>query len=258
MYWIDTHCHLASDACRDNPEEYLERARENNVGRILAISCSIDDLDFHLSLKEKYDFIDVAFGMYPYDALELDDKDWDKVYERLHDDRILAVGEIGLDYYWDKSKKDEQIQNFIKQINWANELDKPILIHARDAYQDVYKILKEYPVKEGALMHCYSGSYEMTVQYRTLSTGVLFAFGGALTYKNSRNAKECASKLPLEYIVTETDSPYMTPQIYRGQKNETKNVRYVGEYLAELRGVSNEDIQEAIMANYERFFKVKL
>ena len=257
-FWIDTHSHLSDEGFRADPEGYLARAKENNVGRITAISLSFEDLEWNLDLHEKYSYIDVAAGFFPGDVQNYNEDDWKKLYEALKDPRVIAVGEIGLDYYWDKTYMELQKECFARQIRMANELDKPILIHCRDAYEDTYKILKENPVKRGALMHCYSGSKEFARQLETLSTRMYFAFGGTLTYKNNVNGKETVRYLPDHEIMTETDSPYLTPQIFRGKRNESKNVRYVGEYMAELRETDIVSLQEVIMRNYEEFFGVKL
>lgn len=257
-YWIDTHSHLADESCRKDPEGYLQRALDNGVGRIMAISCSMEDLEWNLALKEKHPWIDVAVGYFPEDVAKYGAQDWEKLYEAVKDPRVSAIGEIGLDYYWDKSFAELQKQCFVRQIEWANEVHKPILVHSRDAYGDTYQILREHPVEKGALMHCYSGSREMTVQYLTLPMKVWFAFGGNITYKNSKNANESALYLDRDHILTETDSPYLAPQNVRGTVNESKNVRYVGEYLSRLKGMREEELQKAVMKNYEELTGVKL
>ena len=258
LYWIDSHSHLSDEGFRKDPTGYLARAKENNVQRILAISCSKEDWKWNTELSEKEEGIDVAVGFYPGDVRDYDDSDYEELKEMIKHPSIIAIGEIGLDYYWDKSFIDLQKSWFIRQIELANEVELPICIHARDALEDIYSILKEHPVKKGALMHCYSGSKEMATQLMTLDTKVLFAFGGTLTYKNNRRGVETVEMLPMDRILTETDSPYLTPQLYRGQRNESKNVRYVGEYIAELKGLSIEEVQESIMKNYSDFFGVKL
>jgi TatD DNase family protein len=257
-YWIDTHSHLSDEGFQNDPEGYLSRAKDNNVRHIIAISCNRSDWEWNLRLADQNPDIDVAAGFYPGDVQDFTEEDWEELHEILKDGRILAVGEIGLDYYWDKTYTELQKASFIRQIEWANELDKPVLIHCRDAYEDTYEILKAHPVKRGVLFHCYSGSKEMAVQFMTLPFEVNFAFGGTLTYKNNVRAKETVKYLPLERIMLETDSPYLSPQKFRGQKNESKNVRYVGEYMAELKGIAEEELQDACRKNFERFFKKEL
>ena len=257
MYWLDSHSHLADESFKKDPEGYLERCKENNVGHLLAIACNLEEGEYCLKLHQQYPYIDVALGYHPEDLQKYSPTDWNKLEKALQNKNIIAVGEIGLDYHWDTSYNELQKECFIRQINYANQYDKPIIVHARDAYEDTYNILSQYPVKAGVLMHCYSGSKEMAQRYRTLGK-VYFAFGGTLTYKNSIKPKEAALSIPLERILTETDSPTLTPQIFRGQINESKNVRYVGEFLAQLKGISEEELQAAVIKNYEELFKVKL
>ena len=254
-YWIDTHSHLSDDSFRADPEGYLSRAYDNNVRHIAAISCNKEDWEWNLALASKYPFIDVMAGFYPGDVQNLTEDDWRDLEAVLRDPRIIAVGEIGLDYYWDKTYTELQKEVFARQIEMANELRKPISIHCRDAYEDTYEVLKKHPAKYGALFHCYSGSKEMAVQYRTLPMDVRFAFGGTLTYKNNHRQREAVMSLPLDRIMLETDSPYLSPQGFRGKKNESKNVRYVGEFLAELWKTDEDILQEQFRRNYIDFFK---
>lgn len=256
LFWIDSHAHLSDEGCRKDPSGYLNRAKENGVGRILAISCTMEDLSWNLGLHEQYPWIDVAAGYFPGDVQNYSDSQWKDLYTALQDKRVIAVGEIGLDYHWDKTYTDLQKECFIRQIQWANELGKPVCIHGRDAYEDIYTILKENPARYGVLMHCYSGTSEMAQQYLSLDQDVRFAFGGTLTYKNNPEARKTVLSLPLDRIMLETDSPYLAPQIFRGKPNEAKNVRYVGEFMAELRQEPVERLQEAFIRNYQEFFRV--
>ena len=250
-YWIDTHCHMNDEIYRAALDEYLRRAKEYGVGRCLFICMNQPDLSYTLELKEKYPCIDVAFGYHPEDADKITDEDLQYLAQAVRDERIVAVGEIGLDYYWDKTYKEQQKELFIKQIKIANEAGKPILIHSRSAAQDTYDILKAN-AKTKVLMHCFGESGEMMREY--LKLGYYIAFGGVVTFKNARVPKENAAAVPLDRLMLETDCPYMTPVPFRGKTNETAYVRYVGEYIAQLRGVDEELLKKQLMENYERFF----
>ena len=250
-YWIDTHCHMNDETYRDNLDEYMQRAWDFNVHRNMFICMNRADLEVTFRLKEKYPYIDIAFGYHPEDADKITDEDMAYMEKIIRDERIIAIGEIGLDYYWDKTYKEEQKKLFIRQLELANEVSKPVLIHSRSAAQDTYDILKAN-ARTKVLMHCFGESNEMMKEY--LKLGYYIAFGGVVTFKNARVPKENAASVPLDRLMLETDCPYMTPVPFRGKTNETAYVRYVGEYNAELRNIDVEDLQKQLMENYGRFF----
>ncbi len=253
-YWIDTHCHMNEEGYRDSLDEYMTRAWENNVHKCIVIAMNKEELEYTFQMQEKYPFIDIAFGYHPEDAGKLEEGYLDILTAASKDDRVIAIGEIGLDYYWDKTFKQEQKDLFVQQIEIANKVNKPILIHSRSAAQDTYDILKEH-AKTNVLLHCFGESYEMMQEY--LKLGYYVAFGGAVTFKNSKVAKRNALEVPLDRLMIETDCPYMTPVPYRGKRNETAYVRYVGEFICELRKIPVEDLQQQLMDNFQRFFNGK-
>ena len=250
-YWIDTHCHMNDEIYRDNLDEYMQRARNFGVGKSLFICMNRADLEYTFELQKKYPDIDIALGYHPEDADKITEQDLSYLEEVADDPRIIAIGEIGLDYYWDKTYKQQQIELFVRQIQLANRISKPILIHSRSAAQDTYDILKAN-ANTRVLMHCFGESAEMMREY--LKLGYYIAFGGVVTFKNARIPKENAASVPLDRLMLETDCPYMTPVPYRGKTNETAYVRYVGEYIAELRNIDKEQLQKQLMENYRRFF----
>ncbi len=253
-YWIDTHCHMNDEIYRDNLNEYMQRAKDNNVAKSLVICMNKEDLEYSFKMQEEYPNLDLAFGYHPEDADKVNDSWWQYLEDVISDERIIAIGEIGLDYYWDKSFKDKQIEMFIRQIELANKVNKPILIHSRSATQDTYDILKKY-AKTNVLLHCFGESKEMMREY--LKLGYYMAFGGVITFKNAKGPKENALNIPLDRLMIETDCPYMTPVPFRGKTNETAYVKYVGEFISENRNISIEDLQQQLIENYERFFSGK-
>lgn len=228
----------------------MQRAADFNVRKSLVICMNRPDLEYTFAMQQRYPWIDIAFGYHPEDAGKITEEDLQYMQEIIHDDRIIAIGEIGLDYYWDKTFIEQQKELFIRQIKMANELNKPILIHSRSAAQDTCDILGEH-AKGKVLMHCFGESMEMMNIY--LKRGYYIAFGGVVTFKNSRVPKENAAAVPLDRLMLETDCPYMTPVPLRGKQNETAYVRYVGEYIAELRNMDEIQLQRQLMDNYRRF-----
>ena len=253
-YWIDTHCHMNDKIYRENLDEYMQRSLSFNVGRNMFICMNRADLEYTFELKEKYPYIDIAFGYHPEDVKDITEEDLAYMEEIIHDPRIIAIGEIGLDYYWDKTYKEEQKQLFIRQIDLANKVGKPILIHSRSRAQDTYDILKRH-ARVKVLMHCFGESAEMMREY--LKLGYYIAFGGVVTFKNARIPKENVINVPLDRLMLETDCPYMTPVPYRGKTNETAYVRFVGEFVYRERGIEEAVLQQQLMDNYERFFNEK-
>ena len=253
-YWIDTHCHMNDEIYKENLDEYMQRSLSFNVGRNMFICMNRVDLEYTFELKEKYPYIDIAFGYHPEDVRDITEEDLAYMEEIIKDPMIIAIGEIGLDYYWDKTFKEEQKQLFVRQIEMANRIGKPILIHSRSRAHDTYDILKQH-ARVKVLMHCFGESAEMMREY--LKLGYYIAFGGVVTFKNARIPKENVISVPLDRLMLETDCPYMTPVPYRGKTNETAYVRFVGEFVCRERGIEEAALQQQLMDNYERFFNEK-
>lgn len=235
-------------------DSYIERALQADVRRINLICLNREQLSFALEKKQQYPFLDVTFGYHPEDANEITEDDLLYLEEVISDERIQAVGEIGLDYYWVSDNKPKQQELFIRQIEIANKAGKPIVIHSRSAAQDSFDILKQH-ARTKVLLHCFGESKEMMREY--LKLGYYVSFTGALTFKNSRNVQENAATADIDRIMIETDCPYMTPVPLRGQQNESSYVHYVGEFLAGLRQIGIEELQDQLKNNYERFFDEK-
>lgn len=245
---FDSHAHLNAEQFDDDREEVLHRAREMGVSRILNIGYNRETIPSSLQLAEKYDYIYSTVGWHPQDAKDYHEADYEWLKSLAGHPKVVAIGEIGLDYYWDTSPKEVQDQVFREQIRLAKEVNLPIIIHDRDAHEDVLKILKEEKAWEvGGIMHAFSGSLEMAKA--CIEMNFYISFGGPLTFKNARRPKEVAQGIPLERILIETDSPYLTPHPYRGKRNESGYVRYIAEVLAELRGVTFEEIADITFRN---------
>lgn len=251
--WIDSHVHLMSDQLLIQIDDVIKRAKAHNVVRIMLIALSEEEFELGLRLIEKYDMLDLTVGFHPEDASKMTENNYQKLEEVVKSGKISAIGEIGLDYYWDKSYVEEQKVMFRRQIELSIKYNLPVVIHTRDAMQDTYDILNEYRGKVRGVMHCYSGSLEMAKAF--IELGFLISFAGTLTFKNARMNVEVAEALPLDKILTETDGPFMSPEPFRGKINEPAYVKYTGEKLAEIKSIDNFTLQSQIIQNYKRVFK---
>lgn len=247
--WIDSHCHIFSDEYRDCFDEVIKRAEENQVVQMLGICCTIEECEWALSMEKKSE-IDIAVGFHPSDIKLA--CNWERLEELVRDPRIVAVGEIGLDYYWDKDNKEQQKEAFIRQIELANKVNKPIIVHSRDAMQDTIEILMQHSCNRKGIIHCYSGSVESAKIL--LNLGYTISFAGPVTFKKSVTPKEVATMIPLDRILTETDCPYMTPEPFRGKRNEPSYVPYTAKKVCELKNLEEEAFQKACLANYQALF----
>lgn len=252
---FDTHTHMDAAQFDEDREDAIERARQNGVTRILNIGFNRQTIPTTMQLAEKYDWIYAAVGWHPQDAITMQPEDLEWIEQLCQHPKVVAIGEIGLDYYWDTSPKDVQQQVFREQIRLARKLNKPIVIHNRDAHEDVLRILREEKAHEiGGVMHCFSGSWE-TAQI-CLDMNFYISFGGPVTYKNAKQPKEVLMNVPMDRLLIETDAPYLTPHPFRGKRNETSYVRYVAEAAAELKGVSVDEIVKITTENGCRLFSI--
>lgn len=249
--WIDSHCHICSKEFDDDINEVIKKATDENVVRMMIICCDMDEVEKAIELKKQNDVFDIACGIHPEDEKTLKKETWEKFLEYSKSEYISAIGEIGLDYYWNNDNKDEQKDLFIKQINIAKRLNKPIIVHSRDAMQDTFDILKSNIVD--GVLHSYSGSEEMAMEFVKL--GYYISLGGPVTFKNAIKPKEVAKVVPIDKLLIETDSPYLTPTPFRGKRNEPSYVKYTGEYICELRNINQEIFKKQLCINYDKLFK---
>jgi TatD DNase family protein len=248
--WIDTHAHLADSEFDADRNEVIQRAKEAGIKKIVLIGCDVEGAKRALKLAHTDALFDVAIGFHPEGVLE--DRDELVMFELMKDPKVKLIGEIGLDFYWDKDPEHHALQErlFIQQIEWANQLNKPISIHMRDAPKRTFDLLKAYPVKRGGVMHCYSGSVEMAREY--IKLGFYISLAGPVTFKNAHIPKDVAKEIPLECLLIETDSPYLAPHPYRGKRNESAYVVETARVIADLRGISLESLEEHLSLNYQR------
>jgi TatD DNase family protein len=252
----DTHTHLDAAAFDEDREETIGRALAAGVTRIVNIGFNRETIPTTMKLVEQYEFIYGAVGWHPQDAKDMLPEDLAWIEQLCSHDKIVAIGEIGLDYYWDTSPKETQHRVFREQIQLARKINKPIIIHNREAHQDILQILKEEKAAEvGGIMHCFSGSWETAKM--CLDMNFYISFGGPVTYKNAKQPKEVLTQVPLDRLLLETDAPYLTPHPFRGKRNETSYVRFVAEAAADIHGISLEEIAQITTNNAIRLLGLK-
>lgn len=251
--FTDTHTHMDSHSFDEDRHEALMRAYEGGVTRMINVGFNRETIPSTLALCGQYDFIYAAVGWHPQDAKDMTPADLAELEELCKLPKVVAIGEIGLDYYWDTSPKDVQQQVFREQIRLARKLNMPIVIHNRDAHQDILTILKEENAASvGGVMHCFSGSWETAKA--CLDMNFYISFGGPVTFKNAKQPKEVLAQVPLDRLLIETDAPYLTPHPYRGKRNETGYVSLVAQVAAEIRGISLEELAAATTGNAVKLF----
>lgn len=253
---FDTHCHLNAKELYKNHENFIISAKNAGVAAFLVVGYDYFSSKLAVELADKYDFVYAAVGYHPVDVLKAKQSDLDKTFELLKHPKVVALGEIGLDYHWVEDEEERKLQKqwFIKQIEIANEHNLPIVIHNRDAMADTYQILKEHKVNKGGVMHCYSGSPEMAAELIKLRFYI--SMGGPVTFKNARVPKEVVAKIPLDYLLVETDCPYLAPHPLRGTMNEPKNIVYVVKEIAEIKGVSVSEVEKETYKNAKKIFNI--
>lgn len=254
--FFDTHVHLNADQFQDDVEEVIDRAKASGVTTMVVVGFDRPTIEKAINLSEKYDCIYAAIGWHPVDAVDMTEADLKWIKELSSHEKVVALGEMGLDYYWDKSPKDIQQEVFRKQIALAKEVKLPIVIHNRDATADVVKILKEEGAEEvGGIMHCYSGSVEVAKE--CLDMNFYISLGGPVTFKNAKKPKEVAEEIPLNRLLIETDAPYLAPHPYRGKRNEPSYVPLVAKEIAEIKNLSIEEVAEQTTRNAKILFGIK-
>ncbi|MED4464730.1 TatD family hydrolase [Metabacillus fastidiosus] len=253
---FDTHAHLNALQYENDVEEVVQRALDEGVSEIVVVGFDRETIERAMELIEEYDFIYAAIGWHPVDAIDMTDKDLQWIRELSEHPKVVAIGEMGLDYYWNKSPKDIQKEVFRKQIALAKEVKLPIIIHNRDATADVVAILEEEGASEvGGIMHCFTGSLEVAKQ--CMDMNFYISFGGPVTFKNAKKPKEVVQEIPLDRLLIETDCPYLTPHPFRGKRNEPGYVKYVAEEIAKLRNLSYEEIAKKTSDNGKKIFGIK-
>lgn len=252
IYIINTHSHV--NMLREtNIDEAIQDAIDNKIVTIVPSSSAQDIFDTDNFIK-KYNDVYGYVGVFPEEVKDFTDKTLSDMEEIIKNNpKIIGIGEIGLDYYWDKSFKELQKEVFIKQIEFANQMNLPLNIHSREAHLDTLEILKKYNKNSTAIMHCFSGSLEFARE--CIKEGIYIALGGVVTFKNAKKTKEVAKNIPLEYLLLETDDPYLAPVPFRGKENQPMYVKYVAEEIANLRGITPEEVAKTSTENAKKIFK---
>jgi len=251
--YFDTHAHYDDKAFDTDREALLLACRDAGVERILDPGCDAKSSRAAIELAEKLDFVYAAVGIHPEELVSCDEDSLLEIRNLAEHPKCVAIGEIGLDYYWDDTHKAEQKQLFRWQIELALELGKPVIVHDREAHGDCLEIVKDYPGLQG-VFHCYSGSAEMAKEL--LKRGWYLGFDGPVTYKNARKTIEVLEICSLDRLLIETDSPYLSPVPMRGKRNDSRNLRYVVEKIAEVKGISAEAVEKITMENGKRLFRI--
>ncbi len=254
MYLFDTHAHILDDQFNDDRDQVIQNIYDN-MALVVNIGCNLEDCPRTVALAEQYDKLYAAVGLHPEDVKTYTPEGWDMICKLAEHPKVVGIGETGLDYYWDTSTKDAQKVLFEQHIDLAKQLHKPLVIHDREAHGDTLEILKRTNAKEvGGILHAFSGSVEMAME--VIKMGFYIGLGGPVTFKNARKAVEVAQAIPLEYLVIETDCPYMAPVPFRGKRNEPMLVQHTAAKIAELRGISVEELIEATYQNGKRIYGI--
>lgn len=250
---FETHAHYDDEAFTEDRDSLLKSMEENGIGLIVNVTAEYDSIDETYELSQIYDFVYGTVGVHPSEVEELDDKKLAKMYEKAKRDKIVAIGEIGLDYYWPEPDHEIQKKWFLAQLKMAKELDLPVIIHSRDAAADTLDILKSDAATDlRGVIHCYSYSKEMAVEFEKL--GYYFGIGGVITFQNAKKLVEVVEYLPLEKIVLETDSPYLSPVPNRGKRNSSLNIPYIAEKIAEIKKIPYDTVVEVTEKNARRLY----
>ncbi|MBE8222242.1 MAG: TatD family hydrolase [Bdellovibrionales bacterium] len=248
--WIDTHTHLDS---LENPEQAIKNASLNNIDKIITIGTSKKDHFKVLDLSKKHKNVYCTLGVHPHEAESFDPETESFMLSHLTDQKVVGVGEIGLDYYYDNAPKELQKQVFKKQLQIAKDFNLPVEIHSRDAEDDIISLLKEFKNHVSGIIHCFSGSQDFA--NKVLELGYNLSISGIVTFKNADKLREIVKNTPLDRLHIETDAPYLTPVPFRGKKNEPAYVVHVAQKIAEIKGVSLDDLSKQLAKNTKLLFK---
>lgn len=250
---FDTHAHYDDERFDEDRDALLQALPQKGVCRVINCGVTLDSSRTTLALAHKYDYIYAAIGIHPEDCGDATESDYEALIELYSDPKVVAVGEIGLDYYWDTAPKDVQIQAFERQLILANELDLPVIVHDREAHADTMMLLQKH--RPRGVLHCFSGSVE-TMQ-EAVKLGFYIGLGGAVTFKNAKKPLAVAAAVPLDRLLLETDCPYMAPVPFRGKRNDSSLIAYVAETIAAVRGMEPQVLIDQCRENAKRLFQLK-
>jgi len=252
--FFDSHTHLDDSQFDADRKEVIENIISSGVSKLVNIGCNIKTSQISIDLAEKYDFIYATVGFHPCDTLNITDDDLKTIEDMTHHKKVVAIGEIGLDYHWDDVPRNTQKYWFEKQMELAERLNLPVTIHNRDAHEDILKIIQKYKNVKG-IIHCCSASKEMVNEF--LKCEYYISFAGPITYKNNSKSVESAKVVPMDRLLIETDAPYLSPDGFRGKRNDSSKVKYTCEKLAQIKGVTLEEMAKQTYENAIKIYKIK-
>lgn len=252
---FETHAHYNDEAFQEDREQIFAQLAETGIGRVVNIASDLESIDECLDLAHSYPFMYCALGIHPSDSAPLTDALLAGIREKLEDPRVVAVGEIGLDYYWDTPDRVIQKHWFEEQLEMARDAKLPVVIHSREAAQDTMQLMKAHRAEEiGGVVHCYSYSLELAREF--VRMGFYIGIGGVVTFKNARKLKEVAEGIGIEHIVLETDCPYLAPVPFRGKRNSSLYLPYIAEAIAQLKGMTTEEVISKTEKNAEKLYRL--
>ncbi len=254
---IDSHAHLDDERFEEDRDDLIKSFKENNIDYVVNVAADYKSSIESINLSKEYENIYATVGVHPHDVKDLSEEMLLEIEQMaVNNDKVVAIGEIGLDYYYDNSPREDQKYWFEKQLQLAKKLNLPVVIHSRDANQDTFDLIKKH--QDGTMkgvLHCFSQSVEMMNEY--LKIGYIISLGGPVTFKNAVTPKEVAKLVPLDKLMIETDSPYLTPEPFRGKRNDPTKVYHVAEKIAEIKGISLEELAKITSENTKKFFSIK-
>lgn len=252
---VDSHAHLDDKAFDEDREVLIEKLKENGISAVMNISAGLTSAKTSLELAKKYDFIYTSIGVHPCETEELTEDNFTQLITYLSEEKVKAIGEIGLDYYWKEPEKEIQEYWFRKQLQLAREKKLPIIIHSREAAADTYRIMKEEKADQlEGVIHCYSYTKETARDY--LNWNYYFGIGGVVTFQNAKKLKEVVEYIPLSNILLETDSPYLAPIPYRGKRNSPLNLNLIADEIAKIKGITTEEVIRTTTENSKKLYGI--
>lgn len=253
---FESHAHYEDERFNEDRKELLESFSSNGIGYVVNVASSLKTIDKTMALMKEYDFIYGTVGVHPEECAPLQESDMEHFKELCKEPKVVAIGEIGLDYYWNEPEPEIQKKWFIRQLELAKEVKLPVIIHSRDAAKDTMDIMKQCHAEEiGGVVHCFSYSAEMAKEF--IKMGFYIGVGGVVTFKNGKKLKEVVEQIPLESILLETDCPYMSPVPHRGERNSSLNIKYIAEEIARIKNVSYETVVSVTEENAKRMYQIQ-
>ena len=255
MEFFDSHAHYNDEKFEQDRDELIKKIYDEGVTRIINAGYSLESSKKAIEIAKDYDFMNVIVGISPNDIDKFKEEDLQAIEDLAKNEKVVAIGEIGLDYYWNKENKELQKKVFISQIEIANKLNVPIVIHTREAIFDTLEILKNNNCNQKGVFHCCPLNVDLVRE--GLKLGFYISFAGPITFKNSKNADEIIKMVPLDRILIETDCPYLSPEPLRGKRNDSRNVKYMAQKIADVKGITLEEVAKATYNNAKKIFQIK-